>query len=70
MNGTGGPSEARRAKEGASVDFAEEMKDTTGLRPWRLHGRGETCLRACLRVRESRSAQAGRQRSEVMPWVT
>jgi len=26
-----------QAKEGASADFAEEMKDTTGLRPWRLH---------------------------------
>jgi len=33
----GGPSEARRAKEGASADFAEEMKDTTGVSPWRLH---------------------------------
>jgi hypothetical protein len=41
MNGTSGPSEARRAKEGASADFAEEIKDTTGLRPSRLHGRGE-----------------------------
>jgi hypothetical protein len=37
MNGTGGPSEARRAKEGASADSAEEMKDTTGVSPWRLH---------------------------------
>jgi hypothetical protein len=37
MNGTGGPSEARRAKEGASADFAEEMKDTTGVSPWGLH---------------------------------
>jgi hypothetical protein len=33
----GGPSEARRAKEGASADFAEEMKDTTAVSPWRLH---------------------------------
>jgi len=29
------------AKEGASVDSAEEMKDSTGLCPWRLHGRWE-----------------------------
>ncbi len=29
--------EARRAKEGASADSAEEMKDTTGVSPWRLH---------------------------------
>ena len=37
MNVQGGPSEARRAKEGASADCAEEMKDTTGVSPWRLH---------------------------------
>ena len=51
MNAKGGPSEARRApglrsrngsfdgvgKEGASADSAEEMKDTTGVSPWRLH---------------------------------
>ncbi len=37
MNAQGGPFEARRAKEGASVDYAEEMKDTTGESPWRLH---------------------------------
>jgi hypothetical protein len=37
MNVQGGPSEARRAKEGASADCAEEMKDTTGVNPWRLH---------------------------------
>jgi len=37
MNAQGGPSEARRAKEGASADYAEEMKDTTGVSPWRLH---------------------------------
>ncbi len=50
MNAKGGPSEARRApglcsrscfggvgKEGASADSAEEMKDTTGVNPWRLH---------------------------------
>ncbi len=24
-------------KEGASADCAEEMKDTTGVSPWRLH---------------------------------
>ncbi len=32
-----------------AADFAEEMKDTTGLRPWRLHGRGEldSALRSC-----------------------
>ncbi|MCZ6561514.1 MAG: hypothetical protein O6948_01115, partial [Deltaproteobacteria bacterium] len=35
MNGIGGPSEARRAKEGASVDFAEEMK---GLRAYARGG--------------------------------
>jgi len=29
--------EARRAKEGASADSAEERKDTTGVNPWRLH---------------------------------
>ncbi len=33
----GGPSEARRAKEGASADSAEEMKDTMGVNPWRFH---------------------------------
>ncbi|MEE9549743.1 MAG: hypothetical protein V3W08_05015, partial [Candidatus Binatia bacterium] len=27
----------RQAKEGASADCAEEMKDTTGVSPWRLH---------------------------------
>ncbi len=37
MNAQGGPSEARRAKEGASADCAEEMKDTTGVSPWRFH---------------------------------
>ncbi len=38
MNATVGPSEAQRAKEGASADSAEEeMKDTTGVKPWRLH---------------------------------
>ncbi len=37
MNAQGGPSDARRAKEGASADSAEEMKDTTGLRPWWLY---------------------------------
>ena len=30
MNAKGGPSEARRAKEGASADSAEEISDTTG----------------------------------------
>ncbi len=35
MNAQGGPFEARRAKEGASADCAEEMKDTTGVSPWR-----------------------------------
>ena len=54
MNVQGGPSEARRApglrsrsgrfggvgKEGASADCAEEMKDTTGVSPWRLHKPG------------------------------
>ncbi len=39
MNAQGGPSEARRAKEGASADCAEEMKDTSGVSPWRLHSR-------------------------------
>ncbi len=34
MNAGAGPFEARRAKEGASADFAEEMKDTTGVSPW------------------------------------
>ncbi len=37
MNATVGSSEARRAKEGASADSAEERKDTTGVNPWRLH---------------------------------
>ena len=37
MNAQGGPSEARRAKEDASADCAEEMKDTTDVSPWRLH---------------------------------
>jgi hypothetical protein len=37
MNATVGPSEARRAKEGASADSTEERKDTTGVNPWRLH---------------------------------
>ncbi len=36
-NATVGPSEVRRAKEGASADSAEERKDTTGVNPWRLH---------------------------------
>jgi hypothetical protein len=37
MNATVGPSKARRAKEGALADSAEERKDTTGVHPWRLH---------------------------------
>ncbi len=37
MNAQGGPSEAWRAKEGASADCAEEMKDTADVSPWRLH---------------------------------
>lgn len=37
MNAKCGSSEARRAKEDASADSAEEMKDTTGVSPWRLH---------------------------------
>ena len=37
MNAEVGPSEAQRTKEGASADFAEEMKDTLGVSPWRLH---------------------------------
>ena len=37
MNAPGRPFEARRAKEGASADFAEETKDTTGVNPRRLH---------------------------------
>jgi len=37
MNAQGGPAEACKAKAGASADFAEEMKDTTGVNPWRLH---------------------------------
>jgi len=28
------------AKAGASADSAEEMKDTTGVNPWRLHDFG------------------------------
>ncbi len=39
MKAQGGPSEARRAKERASADCAEEMKDTTGVSPWRLHSK-------------------------------
>ena len=31
--------EALRAKEGASADSAEEMKNTTGVNPGRLHWR-------------------------------
>jgi len=27
----------RSSKEGASADSAEQMKDTTGVNPWRLH---------------------------------
>jgi len=34
MNANRGPSVARRAKEGASADSAEEMKDTTAIKPW------------------------------------
>ena len=45
MNAECGSSEARRAKEDASdfgelsrtADSAEEMEDTTGVSPWRLH---------------------------------
>ena len=39
MNARGGPSEVQRSgtKEDASADFAEEMKDATGVSPWRLH---------------------------------
>ena len=48
LNAKVGPSEARiakkglsfrssQAKEDASADSAEEMKDTTGVSPWRLH---------------------------------
>ena len=37
MNASDGPSEARRAKDGASADSADGMKDTTGVNPWRLH---------------------------------
>jgi len=36
MNVTVGPAVAL-AKVGASADSAEEMKDTTGVNPWRLH---------------------------------
>ncbi len=39
MNVQGKPSEARRANVGASADCAEEMKDTTGVSPWRLLNR-------------------------------
>ncbi len=31
---------SRVGKEGASADCAEEMKDTTGVSPWRLHKPG------------------------------
>ena len=37
MNAMDGSSEAQGAKEGASADSAEEMKDTTGVSSWRLH---------------------------------
>ena len=37
MTANGGPSEARRAKEGAWADSAEGMKDTTRVSAWRLH---------------------------------
>jgi len=37
MNAYDGPFEARRAKEGTSADSAEEMRETTGVSPWRLH---------------------------------
>ena len=37
VNAQGGHAEARRAKAGASADSAEEMKDTTGVNPWKLH---------------------------------
>jgi hypothetical protein len=48
----GGPSDLRSrsgrfggvGKEGASADFAEEMKDTTGVSPWRLHCRHKISL--------------------------
>ncbi len=43
MTAQGGPSEARRAKEDASVDCAEEMKDTTGVSPWGHYCLGDTC---------------------------
>ena len=36
INVTVGPAVAL-AKVGASADSAEEMKDTTGVSPWRLH---------------------------------
>ncbi len=49
MNASGGPSEARRAKGGASADSAEEMKDTRGVSPWRLHARARQRLRAPFR---------------------
>jgi hypothetical protein len=37
MNAQGGPAEACRAKADASADSAEEMKDTPGVSPGRLH---------------------------------
>ncbi len=37
LNAQGGPAEAHRAKAGASADSAEEMKDTPGVSPGRLH---------------------------------
>ena len=40
MNAQGGPAEARRAKEGATADSAEEMKNTPGVSPGRLHEHG------------------------------
>ena len=70
---------ALRAYSGQAVDL-QEATSRFGIRvaeycpvidQWHLpYGRGETCLRACLRVRASRSAQTDRQRSEVVPWVT
>ena len=36
VNAYDGPAVAL-AKVGASADSAEEMKDTTGVSPWRLH---------------------------------
>ncbi|MDI6821030.1 MAG: hypothetical protein QMD65_02500 [Patescibacteria group bacterium] len=37
MNAKCGPSEARRTKEGALADSAEEIKDITAVSPWGLH---------------------------------